>query len=187
MFCFFLWVFFLLFFVWYTVIRMLYLYLQLQNTVVGLVWEKKSLESLKSTPLIVCGTCATGLEVCSASVHSWGVSLWGQSSVGGDTSGESTKGSASLPDGPLRRIDRICCFALWSIKIWEVYSSRRPIHSRVRSVSVLMASQGGPRSNRVVCDDPAFSLERRLSKRGHDEYRESLICSSFKRRTSSEA
>lgn len=90
----------------------------------------------KSTPLIVYGTCAT---VKFASVHLCTESLWGGGSrrlvVTQTVSSQSLP--VSLPHGPLCHNDHICCFALWSIKIWEVYSSRRPIHSRERSVRFL--------------------------------------------------
>lgn len=116
----------------------------------GLSLRKKCLESFKSTPSIVFGTYATGRKVRFASVRCVPC-LCGE---GGSRWSVATQAASvqslcvSLPDGPLCHNDRICCFALWSIKIWEVYSSRRPIHSRERSVQ-FAASWGGPRSNRV--------------------------------------
>ena len=91
---------------------------------------------LKVLLLIVYGTfCPPICDVQFASVHLCTVSLWGgQPAATQRASSQSLR--VSLPDRPLRLHDRICCFALWSIKIWEVHSSRRPIHSRARSVQV---------------------------------------------------
>lgn len=69
--------------------------------------------------------------------------------AGGDTSSADSL-CVSLPDGPLRHNDRICCFALWSIKIWEVYSSRRLIHSRERPVQLWSDKQQGPVRNHPI-------------------------------------
>lgn len=117
----------LFFFFWYTVIRMWYLYLQFQNTVVGLVWEKNVQKVSKTLLLILHGACPPLHLRCACRGSHW-------SAVTRAVSSESL--SVPLPDGPLCHNDRICCFALWSIKIWEVYSSRRPIHSRVLSLVI---------------------------------------------------
>lgn len=97
----------------------------------GLSLRKKCLESFKSTTVHVPPDGRFGLRRSTCASCLCGGSRW---SVATQTA-SSQRLCVSLPHGPLRHYDRICCFALWSIKIWEVYSSRRPIHSRERSVN----------------------------------------------------
>lgn len=103
----------------------------------GLSLRKKKVSGkLKSTPLIVLqymcyraqGSVFIGPLVRSVSVGA----------AGGDAKQQVHRVSVCLCQMVLSviMIHCMCSFALWSIKIWEVYSSRRPIHSRARSVHV---------------------------------------------------
>lgn len=130
----------------------------------GLSLRKNCLERFKSTPLIVYGTCAAGCEVQFASVHLCTVSLWGEGGqsmvVCGDTSSKFRKFSA-CPRRAVRSVATLAfrCFALWSIKIWEVYSSRRPIHSRASSVQVCFCFIFFKRPREVVREATGSGLQ----------------------------
>lgn len=103
--------------------------------------KKKCLESFKSTPLIVSSTCLH-LPICAPCLSR------GWSLISGNSKSKFTK-SLCICATWSTFIVCICCFVLWSIKIWEVYSSRRPIDSGERSVCLLAAAWSGPRSNGV--------------------------------------
>lgn len=123
---------------------MLYVYFQFQNTEVDLVWKGKKKRSIKFwrySSVCVHLVCHGLEKVEFASVHLCTKRRWGKWLVGGN------KWRAFSPDASLSV--RLNCFVLWSIKIWGVYSSRRPIHSREHSLpNGLIRSKKRQRSHR---------------------------------------
>lgn len=123
--------------------------------------KKKCLESFKSTPFdcvrYFLSPQMRGSVCIGPLVHR--VSVRGQPAATQRASSQSLR--VSLPDRPLRLHDRICCFALWSIKIWEVHSSRRPIHSRAHSVKVFFngLARWSEKQQGLVCNDPVCAPE----------------------------